>query len=87
MLVCASPLPEVQDDRETRAALLRRPEVRVSASRAAEATAGQAVATAAAACEGSRAAYDLVNAQLPGSGNCHQNERSMDCSDQIVLRF
>ncbi|MFJ4932118.1 hypothetical protein [Streptomyces sp. NPDC088736] len=62
--VCASPLPEVQDDPETRAVLHLRLEERVNASCAAEDTARQAVERSAAACESSRAAYDLVNARL-----------------------
>ncbi|MCX4853769.1 ATP-binding protein [Streptomyces canus] len=62
--VCASPLPEVQDDPEARAALLSRLEDRVNASRTAEDAARQAVDATAAACENSRAAYDQVNARL-----------------------
>ncbi|MFJ8158447.1 hypothetical protein [Streptomyces sp. NPDC094468] len=62
--VCASPLPEVQDDPETRAALLSRLHDRVIASRVAEDTARQAAEATAAACGDSRAAYDLVNARL-----------------------
>ncbi|MDW8478298.1 hypothetical protein R3L02_41865 [Streptomyces scabiei] len=69
--VCASPLPEVEDDPEARAALLSRLEDRVNASRTAEDTARLAVETASAACDNSRAAYDLVNARLTAarSGN------------------
>ncbi|MGW1761944.1 hypothetical protein [Streptomyces mirabilis] len=62
--VCASPLPEVQDDPEARAAQLRRLEDRVNASRTAEDTARQAVDATGAACDNSRAAYDQVNARL-----------------------
>ncbi|MFJ8787343.1 hypothetical protein [Streptomyces sp. NPDC102476] len=62
--VCASPLPEVQDDPEARAALLSRLEDRVNASRTAEDTARQAVETANTACDNGRAAYDLANARL-----------------------
>ncbi|MEV6319147.1 hypothetical protein [Streptomyces sp. NPDC051776] len=62
--VCASPLPEAQDDPEERAALLSRLEDRVNASRSAEETAGQAVERTTTACDNSRAAYDLANARL-----------------------
>ncbi|MFF0745007.1 hypothetical protein ACFYVL_31860 [Streptomyces sp. NPDC004111] len=62
--VCASPLPEVADDPEARAALLSRLEDRVNASRAAEATARQAAETTGATCDNSRAAYELANARL-----------------------
>ncbi|WP_329583328.1 ATP-binding protein [Streptomyces sp. NBC_01361] len=62
--ICASPLPQVQDDPDARAALLSRLEDRVNASRTAEDTARQAVETTGAACDNSRAAYDLVNARL-----------------------
>ncbi|WP_330455441.1 hypothetical protein OIB37_36050 [Streptomyces sp. NBC_00820] len=69
--VCASPLPEVEDDPEARAALLSRLEDRVNASRTAEETARLAVEAAVAACDNSRAAYGLVNARLTAarSGN------------------
>ncbi|MYQ96731.1 hypothetical protein GTY20_38650 [Streptomyces sp. SID4946] len=69
--VCASPLPEVEDDPEARAVLLSRLEDRVNASRTAEDTARLGVETAVAACDNSRAAYDLVNASLTAarSGN------------------
>ncbi|MCX5314796.1 hypothetical protein [Streptomyces sp. NBC_00154] len=62
--VCASPLPEAQDDPEARAALLSRLEDRVNASRTAEDTARRAVETTATTCDNSRAAYDLANARL-----------------------
>ncbi|MET8418135.1 hypothetical protein ABZV41_21135 [Streptomyces sp. NPDC005098] len=62
--VCASPLPEVQDDPEARVALLSRLEERVNASRTAEDAARHVVGRTTAACDGSRAAYDLANAHL-----------------------
>ncbi|MFE6904018.1 hypothetical protein ACFVFJ_45685 [Streptomyces sp. NPDC057717] len=62
--VCASPLPEAQDDPEARAALLSRLEDRVNASRTAEDTARKAVETTTTACDNSRAAFDLANARL-----------------------
>jgi hypothetical protein len=76
--VCASPLPEVQDDPEARAALLSRLEDRVNASRTAEDTARQAVETTNTACDNSRAAYDLVNARLTAarSGNWYTSLES-----------
>ncbi|MEW2635093.1 hypothetical protein AB0903_26465 [Streptomyces sp. NPDC048389] len=65
--ICASPLPEVQDDPGARAALLSRLEDRVNASRTAEDAARQAVQTTTAACVNSRTAYDLANARLTGA--------------------
>lgn len=62
--VCASPLPEAQDDPEARAALVSRLEDRVNASRAAEDTARQAVEATATTCDNSRDAYDRASARL-----------------------
>jgi len=62
--VCASPLLEVADDPEARAARLRQLEDRVGASRTAESTARLAAEATSTACDNSRAAYDLANARL-----------------------
>lgn len=62
--VCASPLPEVQDDPEARVALRSRLEDRVNASRTAEDTARQVVGRTTAACDDSRAVYNLANVHL-----------------------